>query len=602
MRIRKLSEAVISRIAAGEVIERPASVIKELVENAIDANAKRIRIEVQDGGRARITVVDDGCGISCDDLALAIERHATSKLDEADPDRIAWLGFRGEALAAIATAGRLTMTSCAEGSQEAWRLRVEADGQSRIEPTRGERGTRVDLDELFHTTPARLKFLKSARCERDVASEIVKRLAIAHPRIGFSFFSEGRILFDLAPTDLEGSDEDACLARLADLLGPEAPSHMMPFIVEKPGLVLRGYAGLPSWNRSRPSGQYIFVNRRPVRDPLLIAVLRAAYADVLARDRYPVAVLLVEIAPDDIDVNVHPTKSEVRFREPAALRALLLGALRHAIESAGPRVAHPSSDKISHVFHQNRSYSHAQPRDAHRFSFKRASSDVRESVASHDRGGLDSIAEIIQPDSTHQANEESEIVKPLGQARSQIRNCYIIAEAEDGLILVDQHAAHERIVLEDMKAALAQGYVESQWLLVPEIVDLACEALEALLDQSDDLKKLGLDIERFGPNAVAVRAVPVLLAGIGLADLIRDLAEEARTEQKTWGLSERLDRLLANIACHNSVRAGRCLSLDEMEALLRRIERTPRAGQCNHGRPVWARLDWASLARLFNRN
>jgi DNA mismatch repair protein MutL len=609
--IRRLPPDAVNRIAAGEVVERPASAVKELVENSLDAGARRIDVEIRDGGKTSIIVADDGCGMDAESLLLAVERHATSKLlpgadGRFDLDRIASLGFRGEALPSIGAVARLDIASRADGAEEAAALSVHGgiiDGPSPA--AFAGRGARIEVRDLFFTTPARLKFLKSERTETEAVSEALKRLAMAFPAVGFSLASNGRRLFALpAETD----DEAGWLKRLGAVMGRDFEENALALDAEREGLRLKGHAGLPTFNRGLADRQYLFVNGRPVRDRLLVGAVRGAYADFLARDRHPVLALFLEVAPDFVDVNVHPAKTEVRFRDQGLVRGLIIGALRHALAQAGHRASTSSS-----AFALGRMARQAAPPAGSQFRFQSprlapgnpfrapyAPDDALQIPPSlEDRGRA---YRVDVPSARAEIGDDLASARhPLGAARAQLHETYIIAQTEDGLVIVDQHAAHERLVYETMKAELESGGVLRQALLIPEIVDLDGGAVERIVARADEFASLGLVLERFGEDAVLVRETPALLGNPDIGALIRQLADDLSEFGEGHALKERLEEVCSSMACRGSVRAGRRLAADEMNALLRRMEETPHSGQCNHGRPTYVELKLADIEKLFGR-
>ncbi|HZU91906.1 MAG TPA: DNA mismatch repair endonuclease MutL [Stellaceae bacterium] len=581
MPIRLLPPVVVNRIAAGEVIERPAAALKELVENAIDAGARHIDIALRDGGRALIAVGDDGAGMSPEELQLAVERHCTSKLPEDDLAHIATLGFRGEALPSIGAVGRLRILSRPKGAEHAWEITVAAGNKSRPAPAAHPPGTRVEVRDLFFATPARLKFLKTARTERDLALDTVRRLAMAYPAIAFTVTGdEERVLLRLAAADGD--------ARLAALLGRDFVENSLVIAAERGGFRLTGRAGLPTFNRALPRDQYLVVNRRPVRDRLLSGAVRAAYRDVLAHDRHPIVALFLDGPEEAIDVNVHPAKAEVRFRDAALIRGLIVGAVKHALAASGQRAATTIAEAARAAFRSQGGL----PAAPH-FAFP---------PAPPPRALAESANEFLAPRSDSAAPPPAVAPQlPLGVARAQLHGTYILAETATGIVLVDQHAAHERLIYERMKAALARDGVARQALLLPEIVELDEGAVGRLSAHADELAAFGLVVEPFGPGAVVVREVPALLPRLDLAGVLRDLADELAEWDATLSLEQRIAEFCGTLACHVSVRAGDALSPAEMNALLRQMEATPNSGQCNHGRPTYVALDLADLEKLFGR-
>jgi DNA mismatch repair protein MutL len=600
--IRRLPPTLVNRIAAGEVVERPAAAVKELVENAIDAGARRVDVQLRDGGRALIAVADDGRGMTADELLLAVERHATSKLPDDDLVHIATLGFRGEALPSIGAVARLSITSRPPGAAEAWSLAVEAGTVGAPAPAAQGPGTRVEVRELFFATPARLKFLKSERAETAAAVDAVERLAMAHPGIAFTVADGSRILLRLdapAAALIADGGEAAWLMRLAAVMGRDFAENAMALATEREGVRLTGHAGLPTLNRGTAQAQYLFVNGRPVRDRLLLGAIRGAYADVMPRDRHPMLALRIDLAPDAVDVNVHPTKAEVRFRDPQLVRGLIVGSLKRAIAAEGHRAASTGGAAAVEALAAGWA-----PRPSYAgFSSRTGDAALREEAASW-QAPLPQASLPVPPSARHEPAAGAAGAAgphPLGAARAQIHGTYIVAETPDGLIVVDQHAAHERIVYERMKAELLSGPVKAQGLLLPEVVELSQADVGRLAGRVAELSRLGLDLEPFGDGAVLVRAVPALLGQTDARGLVRDIADEIAELEETTLLEDRLARICATMACHGSVRAGRTLNAAEMNALLRTMEVTPNSGQCNHGRPTWVELKRTDIERLFER-
>ncbi len=589
--IRRLPETLVNQIAAGEVVERPAAALKELIENALDAGARRIAIALENGGIDHLSVSDDGCGMAADALRLAIERHATSKLPDGDLSAIVTLGFRGEALPSIGSVATLTLTSRA-AEAPGWRLVVDNGRVTADAPAAAAPGTVVAVDGLFAAVPARRKFLKSERSELSACVDVVRRLAMARPDVAFEVTHSGRRLLSVAA----GPDASpaSLVERLGALLGPDFAANAVAIDLDREGLRLGGLAGLPTYNRGIADHQFLFVNDRPVKDRLLTGALRAAYQDLLARDRHPVAALFLDVPHDFVDVNVHPAKTEVRFRDAAMVRGLIISGLRRALDGAGHRASTTVSQAALAAFSVPQpglaplpapavaGFSMAEP--------PRLFSDFPPAFAPAATSAGEAPAAAPAADR-----------HPLGAARGQIANTYIVAETEDALILVDQHAAHERLTLERMNAALAAGGVKAQALLVPEIVELDEIAAGRIADRAVELAELGLEVEAFGPSSIVVRATPALLGTTDVVALIRDLADDLSAWGRAVTLKERLDGIAATMACHGSVRAGRALSLAEMNALLREMEVTPHSGQCNHGRPTWVRLAKPDIERLFGR-
>jgi DNA mismatch repair protein MutL len=607
--IRRLPPNLVNQIAAGEVIERPAAAVKELVENAIDAGARRIDVSLRDGGRSLISVVDDGAGMDPAELALAIERHATSKLPDDDLVRISTLGFRGEALPSIGAVSRLTIASRPRNAAEGWSLSVEGGAVSAPVPAALNQGTRVEVRDLFYATPARLKFLKGERAETQAAVDMVERLAMAHPTLSFTVSDSSRTLLRLESA--QGELFDARLARVGAVMGGDFADNALPIDALREGIHLTGHAALPTLNRGTAQAQYLFVNGRPVRDRLLLGAIRGAYADVLPRDRHPMLALYFELPPEEVDVNVHPTKAEVRFRDPALVRGLIVSALRHAIAGAGFRASTSvGADTLAAFATQGElppqtplsrptgGYLTPSPWGQQR-GVVRPSLGLAEAAASWQ---APIAADLTRPS----ARAEEEVAEPvaehpLGAARAQVHATYIVAQTGDGLVIVDQHAAHERIVYERMKAELLSGTVKSQGLLLPVVVELNEASVDRLGARQAELAELGLEIEPFGPGAVVVRGVPALLGQADVPGLVQDLADALAEWDDARPLTERLAHVCATMACHGSVRAGRRLNAAEMDALLRSMEVTPNAGQCNHGRPTYVELKLADIEKLFQR-
>ncbi len=606
MPIRILPETTANRIAAGEVVERPAAVVKELVENALDAGATRIAVTLEEGGIGRILVEDDGAGMTPDDLELAVERHATSKLPEEELlFRIATLGFRGEALPSIGAVSRLTLTSRPRGG-DAHAITVEGGRKGPVMPASGAPGTRVEMRDLFYAVPARRKFLRQPRSEAEHAIEAVRRLALAWPEVGFRVVSEGREVLNLAPA---GRDD-----RIRDLLGPDFAGAALPVEGEAGALSLSGLAAQPAYTRATGTEQHLVVNRRPVRDKVLRVALQVAYRDLIASGRHPVAALFLELPPEAVDVNVHPMKTELRFRDENAVRGLLISALRRAL-SAGAGVAQPAPALTSYAPRRPSGWSSSGaswrrpapaplPPSAAAAGFADVQVGLTPPPAPPPPAAHPSLPLSFAPPRPAPAPppEPAPADHPLGRSLAQILDTYILAEAPDGaLVLVDQHAAHERLTHEALRAQLIEGGVRSQPLLLPAVVDLPQADAARLLAHAADLARLGLEIENFGPGAVLVRALPALLGPADPAPLLRDLAEELGAWEETTALDRKLDAAVARLACHGSVRAGRRLTPAEMDALLRQMEATPRAATCSHGRPTFLRLGAAELEKLFSR-
>ena len=597
--IRRLPQALANRIAAGEVVERPASAVKELVENAIDAGATRIEVAIADGGKTLIRVSDDGIGIAQGQLAAALERHATSKIDGEDLENIRFFGFRGEALPSIGSVARVTISSRPEGS-EAWEIACNGGDLRAPRPASRAPGTTVEVRDLFYATPARLKFLRTDRAETQAIGEVLRRLAISEPGIAFTLndvtADAPRTLFR---ADAEQGDLfDARLARAAHVIGAQFAENAVTIDAERDGFHLTGHAALPTFSRGASTAQYLMVNGRPVRDKQLFGALRAAYSDVLSRDRFPVAVLNLDCPPERVDVNVHPAKAEVRFREPGVVRGLVISGLRHALAEAGHRSSSTIADAALGAFRPE------TPVPSALWPAPRPSGQaIQTALAAQAPSGF------AEPGWTSARHDPQEINQeapdrndlPLGAARAQLHENYIIAQTTDGVVLVDQHAAHERLVYEKFKKTAGGTGIASQALLVPEVVELGTDA-PRVLEHADELTRLGLEIEPFGPGAVAVRAIPAILGQADPAALLHDVADEiADLGTSSDGLKAKIDAILSRMACHGSVRSGRRMAADEMNALLREIEATPFSNTCNHGRPTWVKLSLPDIEKLFGR-
>lgn len=611
--IRQLDEAAINRIAAGEVVERPASAVKELVENALDAGATRIEVTIADGGKTLIRVADDGHGIGADDLPLALSRHATSKIDGSDLLNIHSFGFRGEALPSLGAVGRLQITSRA--GDEASQISVNGGQMSEVRPAALSKGTIVELRDLFFATPARLKFLRSDRAETQAIGEVVRKLAMAEPFVGFTLRDvtgggEGRVSFRADPEN--GSLFDALHGRLARILGKEFAENSLPIDAEREGFHLTGYAALPTYSRGTSTAQHLFVNGRPVKDKLLIGALRGAYSDFLSRDRHPSVALFVDCDPHMVDVNVHPAKAEVRFRDPGIVRGLIVSALRHALAEAGHRASTTvagatlgamrpeTAPRPNHVYQMDRPTPGAI-RSAYQMQ---APASVQHGFAEAPRDtglvfdGTDQPSARVEP-MPEQVVETTDL--PLGAARAQVHENYIIAQTETGIVIVDQHAAHERLVYERLKRQMAENGVAAQALLIPEIVDLSDNDAARLMEIADDLARLGLVIEPFGGGAVAVRETPAILGEVNAKAMLTDILDELDELGDSQTVKDRIEAILSRVACHGSIRSGRRMQAQEMNALLREMEATPHSGQCNHGRPTYVELRLSDIERLFGR-
>jgi DNA mismatch repair protein MutL len=596
MPIRQLSPETINRIAAGEVVERPASVVKELVENALDAGATELDIVTASGGLALIRVTDDGSGMPADDLMLSVERHATSKLSDEDLFAIRTLGFRGEALPSIGSIARLTILSRARDARDAFALTVDRGVKSGLKPAAGNTGTCVEVRDLFSGVPARLKFMKSERAENQATTEVVKRLAMAHPEVGFTLTTGERAGLRL-PREASGSD--GLLQRLGRIMGREFMADALPIAGERESVSVTGFAGLPTLHRPDAGQQFLFVNGRPVKDKLLIGAVRAAYGDLIPRGRYPLLALFVALTPEEVDVNVHPAKVEVRFRDAGRVRSLIVNALAAALHAAGHRASAAGGAATLQELKPN-VVPFDRPRPA-TYPMSRGTNALR--LAEAAQAPFENFA---MPSADARASTvvvpEALLERPLGAARAQLHETYIVAQTRDSVIIVDQHAAHERLVYERIKGMLAAGGVARQGLLVPIVVELDDNEAEALSEKSAELAELGLVVEPFGTGAVIVREVPALIGDGDVAGLIKDLAADIAREGTSSALKDRLLAICATIACHGSVRAGRRLNAEEMNALLRDMEATPYSGQCNHGRPTYVELKLSDIERLFGRS
>ena len=602
--LRRLPSNLVNQIAAGEVVERPASAVKELVENAIDAGARRIAVTLKEGGRTFISVVDDGRGMTADELVLAVERHCTSKLPDDDLAHVRTLGFRGEALPSIASVSRFVVTSRPAGADSAWSLEIEGGAKGTPRPAAHPAGTRVEVRDLFYATPARLKFLKEPRTESSHVADALRRLAMAHPEIAFRLDSEERTLIDLpaANPSLLEKHEAARLERLAAIMGREFADNALAIDANREGFRLTGFAGLPTLNRPTSQHQYLFVNGRPVRDKLLAGAVRGAYQDFLARDRHPLVALFLEAPTEMVDVNVHPAKTEVRFRDAGIVRGLIVGALRTALSAAGHRASTSVSDQALGAFRPHSGYSTPLPMG--HYGGKPSGSGLG---AGMPQGLAEAAMQFMAPFDAPSARVEqppSDIAPgnfPLGVARAQLHETYIVAQTDHGVVIVDQHAAHERLLHERLKTQLQSDGVKRQALLLPEVVEIGEDGARRLVQRAAELAEMGLVIEPFGLGAVVVRETPALLGEADIQGLVRDLADELSEMGDHLSLKEKVEDVCGTLACHTSVRAGRRLTVEEMNALLRQMEATPHSGQCNHGRPTYVELKLADIERLFGR-
>ncbi|MGU3574612.1 DNA mismatch repair endonuclease MutL [Brucellaceae bacterium C25G] len=632
MTIKHLNETIINQIAAGEVIERPASVIKELVENAIDAGADRIEVVTAGGGKTLLRITDNGSGIPEAELSLAISRHCTSKLDN-DVHDIRALGFRGEALPSIGSVARLSLKSRVRTADSGFEINVEGGHVQSTRPAALNVGTIAEVRDLFFATPARLKFMKTDRAEASAITEVIKRIAIAFPHIRFSLAGTDRTSLELPAT---GTGSQAVLERISQILGKEFADNALPIDAERDGVHLSGFVGIPSFNRGNAQHQFAYVNGRPVRDKQIFGALRGAFMDVIARDRHPVAVLFLTIDPALVDVNVHPAKADVRFRDPGLVRGLIVGSIKQALAESGIRASTnaatsmmeafraqglQTSPAFAHTQTSNRNWQPASPYrptpPRHEWSPATAHPahrplDMDDKVAHHqtitsgmNEAGQSLLADINMPTADTRAGmsepQQDVLAMPLGAARAQVHANYIVAQTQDSLVIVDQHAAHERLVYEALKTALHSKPMAAQMLLIPEIVDLPEEDADRLAAHSETLARFGLGVEPFGPGAVAVRETPAMLGEMNVPQLIRDLADEIAEHDTANGLQEMLDHVAATMACHGSVRSGRRLKPEEMDALLRQMEATPGSGTCNHGRPTYIELKLSDIERLFGR-
>jgi DNA mismatch repair protein MutL len=617
MSIRLLPPVIVNRIAAGEVVERPASVVKEMVENAIDAGAKSIEVELVDGGRSAIIVQDDGCGMNKDELQLAIQRHATSKLPDDDLDHIHHLGFRGEALPSIGSVSRMTLTSRPASEAQGWQLHIEGGTTHAPEPAACNPGTRIEVRDLFFATPARLKFLKTERTEVQQAHDVMTRLAMCHPAVRFSLRSNGRKVMQVGGR--QGELLDARRKRLADLLKQDFAENSMAIEETRDELHLFGFASLPTYSRGTSTHQYFAVNGRPVKDRQLIGAIRAAYQDVLARDRFPVVALFLEVPSGWVDVNVHPAKAEVRFRQAGRVRSLIIHAIKNALQDAGFRASTTVANQTLSAFRPRSLPSSIQHEMPHEYapttpppsspSFGMAESAPR--PIHQDTMTLEpqfQPMENLVPQTriaeapTYPPTQEAPATHyPLGSACAQLHQTYVVAQTEQGIVIVDQHAAHERLVYERMKESLRQKNTPTQTLLIPEVVELGEQATEALLARQEQFARLGLVMEAFGQGALVVRETPAMLGEMNVQALLQDLADEICEYGEDMSLTDRLEHVCGTMACHGSVRAGRRMTVEEMNALLRQMENTPHSGQCNHGRPTYVELKLADVEKLFGR-
>jgi DNA mismatch repair protein MutL len=627
MKVRILSPTLVNQIAAGEVIERPASAVKELVENAIDAGAQQVDVKIRHGGQSLIQVSDNGYGMSREDLELCVERHATSKLKDENLFNIQTLGFRGEALPSIGSVSRLTLTTKTQDSDMGWTLSIEGGLKHYTQPAAHPGGTRVEVRDLFYATPARLKFMKTPQTETAHIVDVIHRLSMSFPSVGFTLKDDDRVLVDL-PAVQEIDLFQSRLTRLGGIMGRDFAPNSLPVHVTREAIEVVGYVGVPTLHRANNQHQYLFVNGRPVKDKILTAAVRVAYQDYLARDRHPLLALYLDVPPKMVDINVHPAKAEVRFREAGVVRNTLVSAIRGALQEAGHRTSTTIGQTALGAFRPSRPLAPLNldtlpsmgGRESSSFSSPLSSGGMAFAPRPYDSGGP-SPWEALAQGSPGEGSPLQEIKKNfievteasppscdgdlsfhfLGEARAQIHQTYIIAEKEDGIVIVDQHAAHERLVYEKMKEELAVHGIKRQILLIPEVVTLSDHQAASLLKEASQLESLGLKIEPFGDTAVLVRETPAILGQLNIQGLIQDLADEIAEHGDSFSLKEQMQEILGTLACHSSVRAGRTLSPTEMNALLRQMERTPYSGQCNHGRPTYIELKKSDMERLFGR-
>lgn len=619
MRIRHLPDHLVNQIAAGEVVERPSAVVKELVENSIDAGATRIYVELREGGKSLIRIQDDGIGMGSEDLNAAVERHATSKLPDDDLVTISALGFRGEALPSIASVSRMQIQTCDSETGNSWQIEINAGKKGDITPCSHPKGTQIEVRDLFYATPARLKFLKSERAEFAASKDIVTRLAMAFPHIGFTLVHNGKT--SLSVHAEQGEIFEQSLGRLRAIMGSDFAENAIPILAEREHVKITGYIGLPTMNRGTSAYQHFFVNGRPVKDKLLLGAIRGAYSDLLARDRYPMLALFLELSPDYVDVNVHPAKTEVRFRDAGHVRGLIVSALKHALHENGQKTATTVSQAAlgsvrsgdSHTpnlpwSRSGSSNSSSGSRFTHigaRYEGQTSRYHQNAALKEDTHAAYEPFTEIA-PSARSEEPQTAEALEtvtfPLGAARAQLHENYIVAQTQDSMILVDQHAAHERLVYEKLKNQSEDKGIEKQGLLTPEIVELDDITVQSLLSHKEALDNLGLEIEAFGPDSIAVQTLPSLLGNkVDIQRLIRDLADEIQEHESVESFEKKIHDVLSTVACHGSVRSGRRMNTDEMNALLRQMEQTPHSGQCNHGRPTWVELSLSDIEKLFGR-
>lgn len=609
MNIRVLPSNLVNQIAAGEVVERPASVVKELVENAIDAQANIVDIYLNDGGKTLITVCDNGKGIGKDELPIAVERHATSKLPNDDLFNICFLGFRGEALPSIASVAKLAITSRTKGADSAWKIEVKGGIKSQVAPSAGSYGTRIEVRDLFYAQPARLKFLKSATSETTACIEVLQRIAMANPAVSFSLSVDGKK--KLAYSAALGNATQQRLERLSEVVGADFRENAVMIDESRDGVHISGYVSLPTYNKANSMSQYLFVNNRPVRDKLLLGAIKGAYQDVVMHGRYPVCALYIDVPLEEVDVNVHPSKTEVRFFNANLVRGLLVTAIRNALSRASSKTS--NTLKLTNIVYSKLPDNLAEDSNVSAMREPDVSAyrpEIKKSFGYSSRLGAKTLAADVLPQlerkysfrSEEEISSDEDDVGPLGFARAQINDTYIISQTKDSLIIVDQHAAHERIVMEKLKAGMSGKSAAAQILLIPEIVDLSMPEKNKILEQAENLAKLGLEIEEFGSSEVLVRTIPALLGDTDVKSLVKDLAEQIAEWGEGFDLEQKLHLVCATIACHGSVRAGRRMNIEEMNRLLRDMEKTPHSGQCNHGRPTYVEMKLSDIAHLFERS
>lgn len=609
MLIRQLPETLINQIAAGEVIERPSAAVKELVENSIDAGATKIQVTIQNGGKNAIIIEDNGMGMSAEDLELAVERHATSKLLDNDLTNISSLGFRGEALPSIGAVSRMSIKTHDRQSGNAFEIKIEGGNKSKVTPTSHPQGTTIEVRDLFYATPARLKFLKTDRSETMQVKDVIERLAMAYPDIAFSLIEDGSKKLSLHAhqnDNLMDDSNSSRLKRLGDIMGRSFMDNAIQISSERDNIFLSGFVGVPTFNRGTSSHQFLFVNGRPVKDKLLVGAVRGAYADFLARDRHPYLALFLDLPPEELDVNVHPAKTEVRFRDATAIRGMIVGTLKRALEQNGHKASTTVAEQTFSTFMQNQqratSFSSGNSGNGG-YAYRPSTNGLFQDTQQHQNtfsGSLNAPSarfETVQNENIQQENNF-----PMGIARAQLHENYIVAQTSDGLVIVDQHAAHERLVYERMKKQLSETGIKQQGLLVPEIVELESNHAALLLERKDEFEQMGLTIDAFGEDAIVVRAVPALLGNkVNVQSLVQDLVDEILSFDEAHSLKEKIEEVCSTMACHGSVRSGRRLSQEEMNALLRQMEETPHSGQCNHGRPTYVKLHLADIEKLFGR-